>query len=272
MRRSPGPPVPLSGTAPPPSRESASITFTRCRRKNGSQKRRNAGPRGVFRGLGEWANTAEGLYIVNTHQRIIVWNQGAERILGYSKKDVLGRYCYEVVRGKHASGKLLCQPDCLVTRCIQRGRLPQTLDVLALTKEDREIWLNITTVILRRKRGSLAVHLMRDTTCHHRVRQATDQIVRALRTSGVLQTVSDKSDVFRCAPPTPLAAGPLTMLTRRELEILRLLAEGLSNSAVAQRLGISLYTVRNHVQNILNKLVIENKAQAVAYAFRSGLL
>jgi PAS domain S-box-containing protein len=236
------------------------------------KRKRNAGPRGSLRVLGDWAHTTEGLYIVDAQQRIVAWNKGAERILGHAEKDVLHRYCYEVVQGKLASGKLLCQPDCLVTRCVKRGSPPQTLDVHANTKEGRGIWLNITTVILPRKRGSLAVHLMRDTTCHHRIRDATDQIVRALRASGVLQTVNDEPDIFRCAPPSPSAAGPLTSLTRRELEVLHLVAEGLSNSAVAQRLGISLFTVRNHVQNILNKLALENKAQAVAYAFRSGLL
>jgi PAS domain S-box-containing protein len=225
-----------------------------------------------MRSLRDWANTSEGLYIVDPQQRIVAWNQGAERILGYSAEEVCRRHCYEVVRGKLASGKLLCQPDCLVGRCVQRGSLPQTLDVHAVTKEQREVWLNITTIVVPRKRGPLAVHLMRDVTCHHRVRQATDQIVRALRSSGVLQTVHDKPDVFKCAPPSPCAAGPLQMLTRRELEILRLIGEGLSNLATAQRLGISLYTVRNHVQNILHKLVLKNRAQAVSYAFRSGLL
>jgi PAS domain S-box-containing protein len=225
-----------------------------------------------MRSLREWANTSEGLYIVDPQQRIVAWNQGAERILGYSAEEVYHRHCYEVVQGKLGSGKLLCQPDCLVARCVQRDSLPQALDVQAVTKERREVWLSITTIVLPRKRGHVCVHLMRDVTCHHRVRQATDQIVSALRSSGVLQTVTDKPDVFRCAPPSPCSAGPLAALTRRELEILRLVAEGLTNAAIAQRLSLSLYTVRNHLQNVLHKLVLENKAAAVSYAFRSGLL
>jgi len=96
--------------------------------------------------------------------------------------------------------------------------------------------------------------------------------MRALRASGALQNAEDKKDVFGCAPPSPSAAGPLATLTRRELEVLRLLAEGLASTAIAERLGISFFTARNHVQNILDKLVVQNKAQAVSYAYKSGLL
>jgi putative two-component system response regulator len=61
-------------------------------------------------------------------------------------------------------------------------------------------------------------------------------------------------------------------LTRRETEVLALMAEGLSNEAIAQRLVVSLHTVRNHVQRILMKLSAHSKLEAVAEAGRRGLL
>lgn len=59
-------------------------------------------------------------------------------------------------------------------------------------------------------------------------------------------------------------------LTRRELEILQLLAQGLSNDVISRQLYISPTTTRNHIQNILSKLGVHSKLEAVAYAVRAG--
>ena len=55
-------------------------------------------------------------------------------------------------------------------------------------------------------------------------------------------------------------------LTRRELDVLNLIAERLSNKEIAKRLCVSLYTVKNHVHNIVEKLRVENRFEAVDYA------
>jgi DNA-binding NarL/FixJ family response regulator len=60
-------------------------------------------------------------------------------------------------------------------------------------------------------------------------------------------------------------------LTRRELEIVGLLAEGLSNKQIGARLQIELATVKNHVHNILEKLGVERRSQAVAVARAHGI-
>lgn len=63
---------------------------------------------------------------------------------------------------------------------------------------------------------------------------------------------------------------PLPDLTPREIDVLRLVAEGLSNQDIARQLSISEFTVRSHVRNILNKLELESRTQAVLYALRHG--
>ena len=60
-------------------------------------------------------------------------------------------------------------------------------------------------------------------------------------------------------------------LSDREREVLRLLAEGLENSQIAQALGVAPRTVRNHVSRILEKLGVDNRIQAAVFAVRSGL-
>ncbi len=61
-------------------------------------------------------------------------------------------------------------------------------------------------------------------------------------------------------------------MTRREVEVLRLIASGFANKQVAVRLQISDKTVRNHVSNIYEKLDIGDRSQAVLYAVRKGLV
>jgi DNA-binding NarL/FixJ family response regulator len=64
---------------------------------------------------------------------------------------------------------------------------------------------------------------------------------------------------------------PISLLSTREIEILRLLATGKHNDEIAQDLVISPFTVRNHVSALLRKLHLHNRTQAAAYAIRQGL-
>lgn len=71
----------------------------------------------------------------------------------------------------------------------------------------------------------------------------------------------------------PRVASPASeaQVTRRELEILRLVAEGLSNKEIGKKLSITEGTVKNHVHNALEKLHMDNRIQAAAYIVRQGL-
>jgi DNA-binding NarL/FixJ family response regulator len=61
-------------------------------------------------------------------------------------------------------------------------------------------------------------------------------------------------------------------LTERELEVLQLIVEGCSNAVIAERLYITIGTVKTHVRNILNKLCADDRTQAAVRALRSGLV
>jgi NarL family two-component system response regulator LiaR len=61
-------------------------------------------------------------------------------------------------------------------------------------------------------------------------------------------------------------------LTERELEVLRLVARGASNPQIAETLCITVNTVKVHLRNILDKLRLENRTQAAAFAVHSGLV
>ena len=78
-----------------------------------------------------------------------------------------------------------------------------------------------------------------------------------------------QSGATKRSSPTAPPQGP--SVTRRELETLQLVAEGLSNKEIGKRLSITEGTVKNHVHNALEKLHMENRIQAAAYIVRQGL-
>jgi DNA-binding NarL/FixJ family response regulator len=78
--------------------------------------------------------------------------------------------------------------------------------------------------------------------------------------------------VRRAGSPAPESARQAGLLTAREIEVVRLVANGLTNRAVADRLGISEKTVARHLSNIFTKLGLSSRAAATAYAYRQGLL
>ncbi len=73
-------------------------------------------------------------------------------------------------------------------------------------------------------------------------------------------------------PPPTVRPAPLAELTPRELEVLRLVARGLSNAQIARELVVGDATVKTHVARIFSKLDLHDRAQAVVLAYESGLV
>jgi DNA-binding NarL/FixJ family response regulator len=78
-------------------------------------------------------------------------------------------------------------------------------------------------------------------------------------------------DHYVSRPPLGRAVG-LEQLSERELEVLRLIGRGLSNTEIAEELVISLATVKTHVRHVLAKLRLRDRVQAVVLAYESGLV
>jgi DNA-binding NarL/FixJ family response regulator len=91
------------------------------------------------------------------------------------------------------------------------------------------------------------------------------ELVGAVRAAYFGQTTLSEDDLRRVLPRLSEArpSGRTSFLTRREREVLACIADGQSNRAVADRLGITANTVRNHVQRILYKLGVHSKLEAV---------
>jgi PAS domain S-box-containing protein len=214
------------------------------------------------------ADSADGVYAVNLSQQIVLWNEGAERLLGWKAEEVLGKLCYEVIAGASdpdADGQRFCQAQCLVIRRARRARVTPSHRLLIATQDGSHRWLNVTHVLIpsRRKEATALVHIFQDVTEDVEARETLERLASTI--VGVSAQEQQPSDGRE-------ESSPLERLTSREREVLHLLAQGLSTEAIAQRLVISAFTVRNHIQRILAKLGSHTRLEAVAHAFRRRLV
>jgi DNA-binding NarL/FixJ family response regulator len=96
--------------------------------------------------------------------------------------------------------------------------------------------------------------------------EALAAAIRAVHAGGVHLDPAVQARLLSAASGTPPDE-----LTPREAEVLKLIAEGLSNAEIAERLVVSLATVKTHVNRIFAKTGVRDRAQAVRYAYREGL-
>jgi DNA-binding NarL/FixJ family response regulator len=101
-----------------------------------------------------------------------------------------------------------------------------------------------------------------------------EKLLQSIRAAAEGEATWTREEMRRMtgAMAAPRAAGDLeAALTQRETEVLTHLAHGLTNKQIADRLGISYETVKEHVQHILRKIGVADRTQAAVWAVRSGL-
>lgn len=124
--------------------------------------------------------------------------------------------------------------------------------------------------------GRVRVELSRVLRALGRDAEAEGQLRTALEAFTLLGADAQITDAKRLLgtaadPDDRVLSGPLGRLSRREMEVLTLIAEGLTNQQVAQRLVISEHTVKRHVASILRRLGLPSRSAAAALAGRSGV-
>jgi PAS domain S-box-containing protein len=219
-------------------------------------------------------NTADGVFITDAHKRIVRWNKGAEKILGFPESDTLHRSCFEVISGKAPAGAGPCGQDCAVHRSGVEGTPRGNFDLEAVHSSGLPVWINVTLLSSALPEAPFVTHILRDVTRDRRRKLALDRFLAELKSSGpdAAAPSAGPAEGYAVQPQGQVGRPAFSALSARELEVLTLLAEGLSTKALARKLDISHFTARNHIQNILVKLELHSKAQAVSFAFKQGIL
>jgi DNA-binding CsgD family transcriptional regulator len=199
---------------------------------------------------------------------IVFWNRAAERLLGRPINQVLGRRCYDVLGGKDVFGNRFCHENCSVVSMSRKGETVQGFEIVLGSSPKQEQNLTVSILKIPGSRAELftLVHILQPIDRAGRLTRALERL--GAQRAGVPAPASEGWEPV--AVPTPASLPKAPPLTDREREILRWVAAGLQNKEIAHKLGISLATVRNHIHNILEKLDVHSKLEAVSLAFRQG--
>jgi PAS domain S-box-containing protein len=165
--------------------------------------------------------------------RIDEWNREAERLTGISAADAEGRHCWDVLAGRDPEGGIVCHPGCSTAR-LAREDWPVRGQEIVVRLPVGEKRLILSTIVVQGDNGGLLIL--------HPIHEASEQAASA--------------PAGRVNPP----------LTRRQREILLLLAHGVRAKEIAERLMLSETTVRNHIQGILLALGVHSQLEAAARA------
>lgn len=185
------------------------------------------------------AVSGDAVVAVDADLRVVSWNSATEELTGLRAEDALGQPCWLALRGQSPRGALLCHRDCSVTRYAREGyEYPRQNMTIATNKGPRSV--SVSTVILRDRSEPLLLHVLQD---------------------------GNSDSAARPAPQEPPAR-----LTNRQLQVLRLLSEGVTARGISERLGLAETTVRNHIRAILAELGAHSQLEAVARARAQGLV
>lgn len=216
--------------------------------------------------------TADGMFVIDLNGKIIVWNLAASKILGYRAEEVIGKPCYEILSGRDSFGNSFCFSKCSVMTMAKQNQLIQNYDTQVITKKTRKIWLNTSILLIQNKAGTdpLIVHLFRPIASPDRVKCGTIEARLNPEPCTSLLLPEEKQ------PSPPSLSAPLSLkhpvLTQRETEVFVLMSRCLVAKEIASKLKISTNTARSHIQNILKKLKVHSKLEAVLVAEKQGLL
>lgn len=213
------------------------------------------------------SRTEDGAFIIDEGSRIVFWNRAAKAILGFTSSEAHGRLCYEILGGRDEQGRTLCHRFCRIAALAERGHALPNTDVYCHTLSGDGRWLNVTTFS----------YLDRDTAENRRIVHLFRDVTKKKEQEHFVASVLEASELLRSNNGFQIGSAAAAVpqngdLTAREQEVLELLALGLDTAGISRRLVISPATLRNHVQNILGKLGVHSRLEAVAHAYQLGLI
>lgn len=171
--------------------------------------------------------SGDALFAFDSELTIVSWNRAAEELTGLSADEALGRPCFEVLGGHDDRGALVCHRGCSTAR-LMRDCWPVACQGLVIETPEGNRRVHLSTIAVGEGDCRLFVHVL--------------------------------------VPREERAPVKARLLTRRQRQVLALLAKGLPAKVIATELGIVEVTVRNHIRAILMSLGAHSQLEAIAKA------
>lgn len=194
------------------------------------------------------ASMADAAFATDEKGNIIAWNKSAERLLGYKERLILGKRCYEVLRGADSFGNRFCDETCPMVNMARRHEAVRQFEFVVRKADSEIIRTDVSVVFVPGQTPS-------EFTIIHTLRH--------------LKPDKEAEDP---GSPTPNARKSSVTLSPREIEVLRLLADGTSTRGITDHLHITAETARSHIKHILRKLKVSSRLEAVTLANRNRLI
>lgn len=211
---------------------------------------------GLFQAL---VHSPDAVFATDRHLRIVFWNPKSEHLLGYTADEVVGTSCATALNGCDVFGNRYCSESCPVTQIAIRGETVRHFGLQLRARDGHVVEMDVSIL-------------------HLAVRSPDDFVLIHILKPMDRPSAGGAAQAGPEAPPRPMLVvvrespdARARKLTPREVEVLGMLAGGRPTPEIAERLHISTLTARNHIQNILEKLEVHSKAEAVAFAFQQRI-
>jgi PAS domain S-box-containing protein len=215
------------------------------------------------------ANAVRAAVATDGKNQILHWNDAAIELFGFTAEEVMGRNLQTVIQARDVHGNRLSADYGAFHEMIRIGEAPQSFEIAIITATGKMIRIAVAVVVVLGPQPAeyALVYLMTPMHRRRRADEAIDRLLAQFNLPGVT------------VPGTTVSTGAEQRgtskqrhLTRRQLEVLLLLAEGKRSGEIAEELGISVHTVRTHIQGILRTLGAANRLEAVSRALHERII
>jgi PAS domain S-box-containing protein len=200
------------------------------------------------------ASTAEPAFATNLQGTILTWNREAATLLGYKSRQAKGKRCYRLLAGTDLFGNSFCSAACPVLRAARRNEPLHRFSANLRNAEGKGVCVRVSALSMP------SLPLANRPILH---------ILEPCQHCGESLSLGEPLSILR---PRAAGDGAEHGISSREFEVLRLIAQGKSTGDMSDALSISVATVRNHVQHLLDKLGAHSRLDAVCAARRQGML
>lgn len=202
----------------------------------------------------------DAVFVTDRRNRIVFSNRAAEALLGFSAGESFGLSCEAVLKGRDVFDNRYCALSCPVMQMAARGEIVRDFRLRIEARDGGEVTLDLSVLqlVVAAPENYYLAHVLRPVERTGRTSVSPEAEPGPPRST--LEVVRESADVRA------------RRLTAREVEVLGMLAAGRTTPEISARLGISVLTARNHIQNILEKLEVHSKSEAIAFAFQKRLI